>query len=131
MPIFRPGVAAVQATPVILDADATVDKAAGLLAEASQDGVELAVFPEAFVSIYPSGAWGHQAARFDGFDETWERLWASSVEVPGPRSSWLRAGSSISTASSASTNREVERPGTLYNSVVLLGPEGCCGNTGS
>lgn len=84
MPIFRPGVAAVQATPVILDADATVDKAAGLLAEASQDGVELAVFPEAFVSIYPSGAWGHQAARFDGFDEMWRRLWASSVEVPGP-----------------------------------------------
>ena len=36
---------------MILDADATVDKAAGLLAEASQDGVELAVFPEAFVSI--------------------------------------------------------------------------------
>lgn len=106
MPIFRPGVAAVQATPVILDADATVDKAAGLLAEASQDGVELARFPEAFVSIYPSGAWGHQAARFDGFDEMWGRLWASSVEVPGlsSRSSWLRAASSISTASSASTN---------------------------
>ena len=55
MPIFRPGVAAVQATPVILDADATVDKAAGLLAEASQDGVELAVFPEAFVSIEGEG----------------------------------------------------------------------------
>src|SRR5687768_1885984 len=77
-------VAAVQATPVILDADGSVDKAIRLLDEAANHDVRLAVFPETFVSIYPSGGWGHAAARFGGFDEMWDRLWASSIDVPGP-----------------------------------------------
>src|SRR5690349_21778411 len=77
-------VAAVQATPVILDAESTVEKAVALLGAAADDGVQLAVLPETFISLYPSGAWAHQAARFGGFDELWERMWVSSVDVPGP-----------------------------------------------
>src|SRR5687768_18462920 len=85
MPVYESvKVAAIQATPVILDAEATIEKAIGLLHESADQDAQLAVFPETFVSIYPSGAWGHQAARFDGFDEMWERLWASSIELPGP-----------------------------------------------
>src|SRR3954453_7665824 len=76
-------VAAIQATPVILDADATVDKAIGLLNKAADDGVQLAVLPETFVSLYPSGTWAHAAARFSGFAELWDRMWDSSVDVPG------------------------------------------------
>jgi nitrilase len=77
-------VAAVQATPVILDAEATVDKAVRLLGEAAAGGVRLAVLPETFVSLYPSNVWARQASGFNGFDELWERMWASSVDVPGP-----------------------------------------------
>jgi len=39
-------VAAVQATPVILDADATIDKAVGLIHAAADEGAQLAVFRE-------------------------------------------------------------------------------------
>ncbi|MFO1534024.1 MAG: nitrilase-related carbon-nitrogen hydrolase, partial [Thermoplasmatota archaeon] len=46
-------VAAVQATPVILDAAATVEKAAGLIADAAQAGARLVVLPETFVPLYP------------------------------------------------------------------------------
>src|SRR2546430_2234994 len=77
-------VAAIQATPVILDAEATIDKAIDLLNTAADDGVQLAVLPETFVSLYPSGTWAHAAARFSGFDELWERMWESSIDVPGP-----------------------------------------------
>ena len=85
MPSFEPVViAAVQATPVILDSDATVDKAVRLIGEAAAEGAQLVVLPETFVSVYPSNAWAHQAARFGGSDELWERMWDSSVEVPGP-----------------------------------------------
>src|SRR3954470_2077416 len=77
-------VAAIQATPVILDADATVDKAVELLGKAADDGVQLAVLPETFISLYPSGIWAHRAANFAGHDELWERMWQSSVDVPGP-----------------------------------------------
>src|SRR3954452_5042009 len=77
-------VAAIQATPAILDAEATVAKAARLLGEAADAGAELAVLPECFVSLYPSNAWARVAASFGGSDELWERMWMSSVDVPGP-----------------------------------------------
>ena len=38
-------VAAVQATPVILDAEATIDKAIDLVGEAADGGANLVVFP--------------------------------------------------------------------------------------
>src|SRR5213596_637673 len=41
-------VAAVQATPVILDAEASIEKAGALLRECAGQGVQLAVLPEAF-----------------------------------------------------------------------------------
>ena len=77
-------VAAVQATPAILDAPASVAKAAELIGKAAAEGAELVVLPETFVPLYPSGTWAKRAAGFNGFDELWERLWSNSVEVPGP-----------------------------------------------
>jgi nitrilase len=119
-------VAAVQATPVILDAQATVDKALGLIGEAGDQGAELVVLPETFVPVYPSNGWARKAASFGGSDELWERLWENSVDVPGPlverlldtcrrRSLYVAIGVN---------ERESERPGTLYNTLLLLGPDG-------
>lgn len=119
-------VAAVQATPVILDAGATIDKAIRLLGDAARDGAQLAVFPETFVPLYPSGRWAHRAARFEGFDEMWTRLWDNSVDVPGPHIDKLVAAcAELDIHCVIGVNeREAARPGTLYNTVVLLGPEG-------
>jgi predicted amidohydrolase len=119
-------VAAVQATPVILDADATVEKAARLLGEAAADGVQLAVLPETFVSLYPSNIWARQASGFDGFDELWERLWASSLDVPGPHVERLAEACRRHGVHCAIgvNERESDRPGTLYNTLLLIGPEG-------
>jgi aliphatic nitrilase len=77
-------VAAIQATPVILDAEATVAKAVRLLGEAADQGAELAVLPETFVPLYPSNRWAKGASDFSGWDELWERLHANAVDVPGP-----------------------------------------------
>ena len=60
-------VAAVQATPVVLDAEASIAKAVRLIGEAAAGGAELVVLPETFVSLYPSNAWaGVPAAGFGG-----------------------------------------------------------------
>src|SRR5918999_1761409 len=64
--------------------EASRAKVERLLAEAAADGVRLAVLPETYLSLYPSNAWAHQASTFGGSDELWERMWDSSVEVPGP-----------------------------------------------
>ena len=119
-------VAAIQATPVILDAEASVAKAIGLLADAAAQGAELAVLPETFLSIYPSNAWAQAAAGFGGFDEFWERMWESSVDVPGPLVDQLaEACAEHGLRCAIGVNeRESERPGTLYNSLLLIGPEG-------
>ena len=119
-------VAAIQATPVILDADATIDKAIDLLRKAADDGAQLAVLPETFISIYPSGTWAHQAARFGGFDEFWERMWAESVDVPGPHVDRLAAAcAELNLWCVVGVNeRESERPGSLYNAMLTIGPRG-------
>ena len=83
-------VAAVQATPVILDSGACIEKAVRLLEEAAGRGVRLAVLPETFVPLYPSNAWARSAAGFSGWDELWERLWENAVDVPGPLVEELR-----------------------------------------
>jgi nitrilase len=119
-------VAAVQATPVILDAPATVEKAVDLIGKAAADGAELVVLPETFVPLYPSGGWGKAAAAFEGFDELWERLWSNSVEVPGPLVDELVAACAQNDVHCAIgiNERELERPGTIYNALLLIGPDG-------
>ncbi len=119
-------VAAIQATPVILDAEATVEKAIGLLEQAAGDGVQLAVFPETFVPVYPSNGWARGAANFEGFDELWEQLWQNSVEVPGPLVDRLaEACARLQILCAIGVNeREAERSGSLYNTLLLIGPGG-------
>jgi predicted amidohydrolase len=119
-------VAAIQATPVVLDADACVDKAARLLNEAADGGAQLAVLPETFVPLYPSNSWAQGASSFGGWNELWERLWANSVEVPGPLVDRLVAVCRDRNLHCAIgvNEREAERPGTLYNTVLFLGPGG-------
>jgi nitrilase len=119
-------VAAVQATPVILDAEATVEKACRLLAEAAEQGVALAVFPETFVPLYPSNGWARDAGSFEGWDEFWEQLWDNSVDVPGPHVDRLaRACAELGIHCAIGVNeRQSDRPGSLYNALVLIGPEG-------
>jgi nitrilase len=122
-------VAAIQATPVILDAAGSVEKAERLLHEAADRGVQLAVLPECFIPLYPSNAWARGAAAFGGWDRLWEELWANSVDVPGPlldrlvnvcRERELFCAVGIN-------EREAERPGTIYNTLVYLGPSGLLG----
>lgn len=59
-------VAAVQAAPVFLDLDGTIDKTIDLMAQAAKQGVQLIAFPETWIPGYPwwiwldSPAWGMQ-----------------------------------------------------------------------
>lgn len=119
-------VAAVQATPVILDAKATAEKAVRLIGAAADGGARLIVLPETFIPLYPSNAWARRASSFGGFDELWERLWDESVDVPGPVVDRLVevCGDRDVYCAIGVNERESGRSGTLYNTLLYLGPEG-------
>ncbi len=50
-------IAAVQQPPVLLDRDATLDRALTMTEEAARGGAQLVVFPEAFLPGYPDWVW--------------------------------------------------------------------------
>jgi nitrilase len=116
-------VAAIQATPVILDAEACVAKAVKLLEEAAGQGAELAVLPETFIPLYPSNRWAKGAAGFSGWDELWERMHANSVDVPGPLVDELAAACRKHKIHAVVGINERDG-GSLYNAYVTLGPQG-------
>jgi len=55
LPRFK--AAAVQASPVYLNAGATAEKAASLVREAAAKGARIVAFPEVFVPGYPYWNW--------------------------------------------------------------------------
>ena len=77
-PKFR--AAAVQAAPVFLDRDTTIDKLDGLVQKAANAGADLIVFGESFIPAFP--VWNLIYAPMDqhGF---FRRLFDNAVEVPG------------------------------------------------
>lgn len=131
MPSFETvRVAAIQATPVVLDAEACIEKAERLLHEVADQGVRLAVLPECFVPMYPSGSWAGATNPWAGaFDELWEALWTNSVDVPGPAIDRLVAVCRERDLYCVIgvNERESQRPGSLWNTMVHLGPGGLLG----
>jgi nitrilase len=113
-------VAAVQATPVFLDRDATIDKVGRLTKEAAGNGARLVAFPEAFVPTYPDWVW----RTTPWADGEWYARWVDQcVDVPGPACDALGAiahGHELYLAVPVN-----ERDGgTVYNSLLYFGPDG-------
>ncbi len=120
-------VAAVQATPVFLDREATVDKACALIAEAGRHGAHLAVFPEGFVPTYPLWAWYIPPIRTQEARVLYDELLQQSVTVPGPTVERLgeAARDAGVTVVMGINERNAEASGTtLYNSLLFIGPDG-------
>jgi aliphatic nitrilase len=115
--------AAVQAAPVYLDAAATVDKAVSLIHEAAGNGASLVAFPEVFVPGYPYWNWTMNPV--DG-SPWYERLYRSAIDVPGPHVDTLCAAAAATgcTVVIGVNERGRHSLGVLYNSVLVIGPDG-------
>ncbi len=114
--------AAVQASPVFLDRDATVDKACDLITEAGRRGARLIVLPETWIPGYPF--WHTTPNVFSG--DTFAELWKNSVEIPS--STTDRLGQAAKNAGAyvvAGINeRDTITRGTLYNTLLYIAPTG-------
>lgn len=115
-------VAAVQATPVFLDREASIDRVAELTAKAAADGAGLVVFPEAFVPGYPDWVWRTPAWRDR---ELYATLLDQSVTVPSPATDRLGDAARAAQAWLAvGVNERSATGGTLYNTLLYLAPDG-------
>lgn len=115
--------AAVQAAPVYLDRDATVEKACSLIEAAGARGADLAVFGETWVSGYASfAAWPNHPA----FAGLLRRFIQNGVEVPSPATDALcraakRAGCDVAIGIA---ERDATTQGTIYATLLFIGREG-------
>ena len=118
-------VACVQAEPVILDREATIDRVAELSAEAAGNGAQLVVFPEAFVPCYPSNRWARAlaAGALPEVRDTFARLMRESVEVPGPACARLGVIAREHNVWLATGVNE-RAGGTIYNTLLIHAPDG-------
>ena len=108
-------VACVQAEPIILDRDATVEKLVRLTADAATEGASLVVFPETFVCVYPSSVWAKALAGWG--DERAKRahaLLAEAVSVPGEAVDRLGQGAREQSRPRTSSGRPHTTARTCY-----------------
>ncbi|MEX2533444.1 MAG: carbon-nitrogen hydrolase family protein [Nitriliruptoraceae bacterium] len=114
-------VAAVQATPVYLDRDATLKIVAEHVTRAGADGADLVVFPESFVPGYPDWVW----RRTPMDDSDWyARFQQQAVEIDGPALEEARAACASAGVWVALPITERSHSGTLYNAVVYIDSSG-------
>jgi nitrilase len=120
--------AVVQATPVFLDREATLEKACQLIAEAAALGARLVVFPEAFVAGYPYWLWGDRPGVVPGLEQrAFDALWREGMDVPGPSTERLGEAARAADACVVVGVNERESAygrGTLYNTLLTFGPDG-------
>jgi len=124
----RVTVACVQAEPIVLDRDATLDKLERLTAEAAGEGAQLVVFPEAFIPVYPSSIWARHLAGWgdEGAKAAFARIAQEAVTVPGPAADRLGEAAAAHGVwlVTGVTEIDPERPGTLYNTLLYHAPDG-------
>lgn len=120
--------AVAQTASVLLDTPATLDRALSLMAEAATRGVQLLVFPEAFIGGYPKGADFHIyiGARTPEGRAEFKRYFDAAVTVDGPEIAQM--AKACAQHGMYCVVGIIERDGgTLYCTVVYLGPEGVLG----
>jgi len=122
-------VAVVQASPVLFDREATIEKVCRLILEAAKKDIKLLLFPEAFIPAYPRGlSFGAVVgSRSSEGRRTWQRYWENAVDVPGPDVEAI--GEAVHETGIYLAIGVIERDsqfsqGTLYCTLLYFGPDG-------
>lgn len=125
----RVKVAVIQAAPVLMDLQASTEKAVSLIGEAAAQGAKLIVFPEAFLPAYPRGlSFGFiVGSRTMEGRADWKRYYDNSVCIGGKETDLLseaakKAGAYVTIGVIERDAAQIDR--TLYCTVLFFGPDG-------
>ncbi len=118
-------VAVVQAGSSLFDTPRTLDRMQAHCEAAQALGVQLAVFPEAYVGGYPKGMdfGARVGSRSPAGRDDYLRYWESAINVPGPETG--RIGAFAAEMRAFLVVGVIERDGgTLYCSALFFGDDG-------
>ncbi len=120
-------IAAIQASPVFMDRDATVDKVCNLIAEVADKGARLAVFPETFIPGYPDWIWFVPAGQIALNQQLYGELIEQSVTIPSPtidKISQAARDAGIYVSIGINERNIDASGGTLFNTNLLFDQDG-------
>ncbi len=121
-------IAVIQHPPVYLDRSATIARAVNLINEAADKGGQLIVFPEAFVSGYPTWGWRLRPGNDMSLaGEIHQRMYESSVDLETDHlQPVLDVAKERNVVIVFPINEREGRFGrnTLYNAIVTIGGDG-------
>ncbi|MEL4455257.1 carbon-nitrogen hydrolase family protein [Lutimonas vermicola] len=120
-------VASAQLSPIFLNKEKTVKKACEAILEAGENGANLIVFPEAFISGYPDWVWLIPNSKGADLNELYVKLVKNAVSVPD-----LSTGKLCQAAKKANINvvigmheRNSESSNaSLFNSLLFIDDKG-------
>ncbi len=115
--------AAIQASPVFLDAQKTAEKAVNLIHEAAKNDARLIVFPEVFIPGYPYWVWITDPITSSPW---FERLVTASIFADGAEIAMIceAAKQTNSYVVMGINERSLISLGALYNTLLFIGPDG-------
>lgn len=120
-------IAAAQLSPVFLNKKATITKACDAIKEAGNQGAELIVFPEAFVSGYPDWIWLIPNSRGAELNELYSDLVENAVSIPDNSTEQLCQAAKKATVNVViglnEKNSETSNA-SLYNSILFIDHKG-------
>ena len=116
--------AAVQASPVYFDYQASTKKACDLIVEAGKSGVNIAAFSESWLPGYPFFAWQQPAPNIA--QKIVADYLANAIEIPGPETEQLcdaAKNASVDVVIGVAERDSVSR-GTTYCTLLFISNEG-------
>ncbi|GIT97825.1 carbon-nitrogen hydrolase family protein [Sulfurovum sp. TSL1] len=120
-------VAAVQASPVFMDLDATIEKACNLIRRSAKKGADIVVFPEAFVPGYPDWIWQVPPGEIKLNQDLYAKLLEQSVTIGSIETDRLceaakQAG--VYVVIGINEKNSQASSGSIYNSLLFIDPKG-------
>lgn len=123
----KPKIAAAQLTPVFLNKAATVEKACKAIQEAGENGADLLVFPEAFISGYPDWVWLIPNSKGGELNALYKELVKNAVSIPDDSTKKLCAAAkaaSVNVVMGLHERNTESSNASLFNSLLFISEKG-------
>lgn len=121
--------AVVQASPILFNKDATIEKILLLMEQCSKNNSQFILFPEAFIPAYPRGLDFGTVIGSRSVDgrKVWQLYWENSISIPGPETDLLckAAKDNCTYLAIGVTEKDTSvSNGTLYCTLLYISPDG-------